>query len=125
MDYLLSLTTPPTAVFCYNDMTALAALASAWRHQVSVPEQLSVVGFDDLLIASYTHPPLTTVRQPKHLMGQLAAEILLNLIAGSSTELSRRLQGELIVRESTAPPTVERSGRTAARLLALVVAHLS
>lgn len=108
MDYLLSLPAPPTAVFCYNDMTALAVLASAWRHNVSVPERVSVVGFDDLLVASYTHPALTTVRQPKHLMGQLAAEILLNLIAGSTTELSRRLQGELIVRESTAPPPFTR-----------------
>lgn len=108
MDHLFERVDPPTAVFCYNDMTALGVLASARNHNVAVPDGLSVVGFDDLLVASYTHPPLTTVRQPKRLMGRLAAEILLNLLSGSTTETSRKLQGELIVRESTAPPALRR-----------------
>jgi DNA-binding LacI/PurR family transcriptional regulator len=63
-----------------------------------------VVGFDDLLIASYTQPPLTTIRQPKRLMGQLAGETLFNLLAGTRPPDTRRLPTELIVRESTAPP---------------------
>jgi DNA-binding LacI/PurR family transcriptional regulator len=104
MDQLLARSDPPTAVFCYNDMTAIGALTSIARHNLRVPEDISVVGFDDILVASYTQPPLTTVRQPKRLMGQVATEILLNLLSGSTTETSRRLQGELIVRESTAPP---------------------
>lgn len=108
MERLFALDPAPTAVFCYNDMTALGVLAAAARRNVRVPEDLSVVGFDDLLLACYTHPPLTTVRQPKQLMGRLSAEILLNLLAGSTTETSRRLQGELIVRDSTAPPALQR-----------------
>jgi DNA-binding LacI/PurR family transcriptional regulator len=104
MDQLVALPERPTAVFCYNDMTAVGVLASARRHQLRVPEDLSVVGFDDLLIASYTHPPLTTVRQPTRLIGRVAAEMLLNLLSGSKIEANRRMQCELIVRESTAPP---------------------
>lgn len=107
MDRLFALEARPTAVFCYNDMTALGVLAAAGRRNVRVPEDLSVVGFDDLLLACYTNPPLTTVRQPKRLMGTLAAEMLLNLLAGSTTETSRRLHGELIVRDSTAPPALK------------------
>jgi DNA-binding LacI/PurR family transcriptional regulator len=65
---------------------------------------MSVVGFDDLTVSSYTIPPLTTVRQPKQEMGRMATEILLNLLAGSAAENSRVVKGELIVRDSTAPP---------------------
>ncbi len=61
------------------------------------------MGFEDLAIASYTHPPLTTVRQPKRQMGRTTTEILFNLLNGSTSESSLRVQGELIVRESTAP----------------------
>jgi DNA-binding LacI/PurR family transcriptional regulator len=106
MDHLVTLPERPTAVFCYNDMTAVGVLASARRHRLRVPDDLSVVGFDDLLIASYTHPPLTTVRQPTRLIGRVAAEMLLNLLSGSKIEANRRMQCELIVRESTAPPAM-------------------
>jgi len=101
---LLSLPDRPTAIFCYNDMTAMGALNAAWQIGLRIPEDISIIGFDDLAIASYTIPPLTTVRQPKHDMGRMATEILLNLLAGSTSETSRSVQGELIVRESTAPP---------------------
>jgi DNA-binding LacI/PurR family transcriptional regulator len=104
MDQLLALPGPPTAVFCYNDMTALGVLTSIRQHGLRVPDDISVVGFDDIVVASYTQPPLTTVRQPKQLIGRIATETLLNLLAGSQTETSRKFQGELIVRESTAPP---------------------
>ena len=104
MSQLLSSSDPPTAVFCYNDMTAIGALKAAGMHHIRVPEDISVVGFDDLMISSYTHPPLTTVRQPKNQIGRMATETLLNLLGGSSTEISRKVQGDLIVRESTAPP---------------------
>ena len=69
-----------------------------------VPEDISVVGFDDLFIASYTHPPLTTVRQPRRRMGQLAMESLLKLIAGEDSSRAINVAAELVVRESTAPP---------------------
>jgi LacI family transcriptional regulator, repressor for deo operon, udp, cdd, tsx, nupC, and nupG len=104
MDQLLGRSDRPTAVFCYNDMTAIGVLTSIARHNLRVPDDISVVGFDDIVVAAYTQPALTTVRQPKRLMGQIATETLLNLLAGSKTEGSRRLQGELIVRDSTAPP---------------------
>ena len=104
MEQLLARSDRPTAVFCYNDMTAIGVLTSIARHNLRVPEDISVVGFDDILVASYTQPPLTTVRQPKRLLGNVATETLLNLLSGSKTEVSRRLQAELIVRESTARP---------------------
>ena len=101
---LLALTNPPTAVFCYNDMTALGVLDVFRSRSIRVPKDISVVGFDDLLIASYTHPPLTTVRQPKRQMGQIAMEMLLGLVSGTDSESIIKVQGELIVRESTASP---------------------
>jgi LacI family repressor for deo operon, udp, cdd, tsx, nupC, and nupG len=104
MEQLLSLPEPPTAVFCYDDLTALGALRAISRRHLRVPEDISVVGFDDLLIAQYTQPPLTTIRQPKRIMGRVAAETLFNLLAGRRAPETRRLPTELIVRESTAPP---------------------
>jgi LacI family repressor for deo operon, udp, cdd, tsx, nupC, and nupG len=104
MEQLLMLPEPPTAVFCYDDLTALGALRAITRRHLRVPEDISVVGFDDLLIAQYTQPPLTTIRQPTRVMGRLAAETLLQLLAGKPAPETRRLPTELIVRESTAPP---------------------
>ena len=109
MEQLLALPVPPTAVFCYNDMTALGALSAIRRRSLNVPGDISVVGFDDLVMASHTQPPLTTLRQPKQLMGRLAGETVLNLLAGSKPPSIRRLQAELIVRESTAPPPASRA----------------
>jgi len=88
MEQLLRLSPLPTAVFCYNDMTALGALRVARMRGLRVPEDISLVGFDDLFIASYTEPPLTTIRQPKRRMGQRAMELLLQLLRGGT--LSKR-----------------------------------
>jgi DNA-binding LacI/PurR family transcriptional regulator len=104
MENLLNQPAPPTAVFCYNDMTAMGALKAMRGRGLRAPEDMSLVGFDDLPLALYMDPPLTTVRQPKHEMGRLAMEVLLKLIAGSEAEQSIKVSGELIVRESTAPP---------------------
>jgi DNA-binding LacI/PurR family transcriptional regulator len=95
---------PPTAVFCYNDMSAAGALASLRVHGCRVPKDISLAGFDDLLIASYVDPPLTAARQPKRPMGRLAMEILLKLFSDDRSETSIKVQGKLVVRESTAPP---------------------
>ena len=94
----------PTAVVCYNDLTAIGALRAARSRGCPVPAHISLTGFDDLFIASDTHPALTTVRQPKHRMGQIAAGMLLKIFAGEPGEREIRLPGELIVRESAAPP---------------------
>src|SRR5215216_1764766 len=104
MGKLLSLPKPPTAVFCYNDMSALGVLHAIRLRGWRVPEDISVVGFDDLFISSYCSPPLTTVSQPMRQMGCKAMEILLMLFSGSNSKTSVKVQGELIVRESTAPP---------------------
>jgi len=106
MARLLALSDPPTAVFCYNDMTALGAVRISRERGLRIPEDVSLVGFDDLFVASYTSPPLTTVRQPKRQMGQMATQILFRLLDGEDNPNTIRVQGELIVRGSTAPPRV-------------------
>ena len=84
-------------------MTALGVLRAIQARGLRVPADISIVGFDDLFFATYTQPPLTTVRQPRRKMGQMAFESLLMLMSGEEpTEI--RVPAELIVRESTAPP---------------------
>jgi DNA-binding LacI/PurR family transcriptional regulator len=102
MEKLLALPDPPTAVVCYNDMTALGAMRAIHRAGRRVPEDISVVGFDDLFLAEYTQPPLTTVRQPMRRMGVLAMESLFRLMAGEESAVSIMVDAELVVRESTA-----------------------
>ena len=104
MKELLTLQDPPTAVFCYNDMSALGALRTLHRHRIRVPEDLSLVGFDDLAIASYTSPLLTTVSQPKQQMGRMAMEMMIKLLSRIASKTNIKVEGELIIRESTAPP---------------------
>lgn len=107
VEALLSQPNPPTAIFCYNDMTALGALRQLNLKKINVPADVSLVGFDDLFIASYTRPPLTTVRQPRRLMGRLAMESLLKLITGEDSASTIKVPAELIIRESTAPPRAD------------------
>jgi LacI family transcriptional regulator len=99
-------TNPPTAIFACNDHIALGVYEAARRRGLSIPDQLSVVGFDDLPSARWASPPLTTVRQPLEEMGWLAAQTILDLArrknSGSpGTELGTRL----VERESTASPS--------------------
>ncbi|MEP7363902.1 MAG: LacI family DNA-binding transcriptional regulator [Acidobacteriota bacterium] len=105
---LLALADPPTAVFCYNDMSALGAMNAAHAAGLRVPEELSLVGFDDLYISQYLNPPLTTVRQPMAEMGRLATETLLRLLAKEPSTQIIKVPGELIVRESAVPPPVKK-----------------
>lgn len=101
---LLASPQPPTAVFCYNDMSALGAMRQIRNHGLRIPTDISVVGFDDLYISQYLDPPLTTVRQPMRQMGRMAMETLLQIFAGAESGHDIKVPGELIVRESTAPP---------------------
>ena len=94
----------PTAIFCYNDITALGVLAYARERGLHVPQDWSVVGFDDLFLSQHLHPPLTTIRQPMLEMGRVAAEVLLGLIDGAVTQARVQMPGELIVRQSTSAP---------------------
>jgi DNA-binding LacI/PurR family transcriptional regulator len=108
MDELLALKGPPTAVCCYNDMSALGAMRSIHMLGLRVPEDISIAGFDDLFVASYTQPPLTTVRQPMRRMGQLAMENLIKLMSGQESVVRIKINAELIVRESTARVSTRR-----------------
>jgi len=101
---LWSRTQPPTAVFCFNDMTAIGVLSALRQAETRVPEDVSVVGFDDVEFAAYCYPPLTTVRQPTDLMGQRLMHMLLALIRGQEDVEPEILPGELVIRESTGDP---------------------
>jgi DNA-binding LacI/PurR family transcriptional regulator len=93
----------PTAIFTYNDMTAVGVLLEARRRGIAVPQQLSVVGFDDIELTRFLHPPLTTVNQPKEAMGRAAVHMALDLLNGQ--EVHNQLQPcSLVVRDSTARP---------------------
>ena len=95
----------PTAVIAYNDMMALGALHAARANHFRVPEDISIVGFDDIAMAAHANPPLTTVSQPKHRMGQLAMKILRGTIQGYTYlgDGYTLLESSLVVRESTGP----------------------
>ena len=95
---------PPTAIFCYNDLTALGAMHEIRRQGFRIPEDMSIAAFDDLYISQYLNPPLTTVRQPMRQMGRLAMETLLRIYDGGEAGQAIRVPGKLIVRESTARP---------------------
>jgi LacI family transcriptional regulator len=107
MSALLSLpeSERPTAVQTYNDLMALGALQSIRSPRLRIPEDISVVGFDDISAAAHTNPPLTTVEQPKAYMGSLAMRMLRELMdhrlgMGAGFTL---LESRLIVRETTGP----------------------
>jgi DNA-binding LacI/PurR family transcriptional regulator len=81
-DELLHRGLPVSAVFCYNDMTAVGVLSSLHRAGLRVPEDLSIIGYDDVAIAAYLYPPLTTIAQPRYALGKRAMEMALALIQG-------------------------------------------
>ncbi|WP_228854638.1 LacI family DNA-binding transcriptional regulator [Desulfomarina profundi] len=101
---LLSLKDPPTAFFCSNDFLALGAMKGARELGLQLPRDLSIVGFDDIRIASYVIPELTTIRQPAYDIGKLGADLLFQRIGGCMKPVHRMLDLSLIVRESTAGP---------------------
>lgn len=106
MHSLLQVTPRPTAVFVASDVVALGALRAIKAHGLRVPDDLSLVGFDDVPAAAYVEPPLTTVRLPAYAIGWGAAERLLRLIAGEELDQPGvLLETELIVRSSTGPVT--------------------
>lgn len=93
----------PTAVLCFNDTVAIGAIKAAREAGLDVPGSLSVMGFDDIEMASYIQPGLTTFAQPRYEIGRAAAEMMLTLLAGETPEAPLVLRGELIVRGSTGP----------------------
>lgn len=102
---LLRLPDPPTAVFTGNDLQALGVFEAARERGLRIPQDLSVVGFDDLPITRWVGPPLTTVRQPLLEMAETATRLVLDLSRGKEPATTRvDLATRLVVRSSTAPP---------------------
>ena len=89
-----------TAVFCYNDLVAVGVLMACHELGFRVPDQLSVVGYDDVDLARYVTPPLTTVHQPKLRLGELAMQMLLDILEGRLVK-NQMLPVDLVVRAST------------------------
>jgi LacI family transcriptional regulator len=102
MQRLLVLSQTPSAVFASNDLMAIGAICAGTAHGLRVPQDISVVGFDDIALAAYSSPPLTTVVQPKHQLGAMAASFLIERIAHPDRPLRREiLQPKLCLRKST------------------------
>jgi DNA-binding LacI/PurR family transcriptional regulator len=102
---LLKFHEPPTAIVCGDDLQAMGVYEAARQLGVRIPDELSVVGFDDIDYAQWMGPPLTTVRQPLAKMGATAAELVLMLADGEEPTQTRvELATSLIVRGSSAPP---------------------
>lgn len=91
-----------TAIFCYNDMTAVGVLMACREQGIAVPGELSVIGYDDIRMASYVTPPLTTVQQPKVQLGSLATQVMMDLLNNRSGR-NHLLTPALMLRASTAP----------------------
>jgi len=106
---LFDLADPPTAIFAFNDNHAIGAIRAARARGLRVPEDLSIVGFDDVEHATVVTPALTTVRQPLAEMGRTAVSLLMRLLERHSLEtLHVELATRLVVRESTAAPSQKR-----------------
>lgn len=102
---LLSQENPPTAIFAGSDMQALGVIRAAQELGLRIPEDLSVVGYDDLPIAAWFSPPLTTIHQPLRRMAALATQMLITLSQGGTPDSARLEIGtELVVRSSTGTP---------------------
>ncbi|XTZ38547.1 DNA-binding transcriptional regulator CytR [Salmonella enterica] len=104
LEQLLTLPKPPTAIFCHSDVMALGALSQAKRRGLRVPEDLSIIGFDNISLAEFSDPPLTTVSQPRYEIGRESMLLLLEQLQGHSVSSgSRLLDCELILRGTTQP----------------------
>ncbi|GAB3263662.1 LacI family DNA-binding transcriptional regulator [Kineosporia babensis] len=102
---LLDSPNPPTAVFAGSDEIAVGLIEACRRRGLRVPEDVSVIGFDDTQLAEFCSPPLTVVRQPLREMGRVAVRTALQLAAGASVDSHHvELSTSLVVRASTAPP---------------------
>jgi len=121
---LSGLSDPPTAVMCSNDMTAIGVLREAYERSIKIPDDLSVVGFDDIRLAEFTIPPLTTIQMSQKALAKIAFQALLNEVERESPTRERseyELNTSLVLRRSTAmaqvgmsptrPPRGTRAGR--------------
>ena len=93
-----------TAVFCASDIMATGAMKAASDMGLAIPHDLSIVGFDDIDLASVTHPPLTTVSQPRYELGETAGRVLVDACSGLKPPSRVLLKATLVVRGTTCPP---------------------
>jgi LacI family transcriptional regulator len=107
-----------TALVCYNDVAAIGAIRAIRERNLHVPEDISVVGFDDIQAAAFQNPSLTTIRQPLRKMGETAARVVLKRIRAQAEGSEAEPEGEmipilpeLVIRESTAPPLAAKRNR--------------
>ena len=104
-EQLLGGAKPPTGIFCFNDEMAIGVLHAARLRGLRVPDDLSVIGFDDIRFAQYLDPPLTTIRQPMRELGEATVRLLLNILRGNVKDtVSVTLPHALIMRSSTGAP---------------------
>lgn len=102
---LLDLPDPPTAIFTGNDAQATGAYRVLYERNIRIPDQMSVIGFDDVMYTAQMAPPLTTIHQPLQEIGRMAANMLLRIIAGQQLESNHvELSTSLVIRESCASP---------------------
>jgi LacI family transcriptional regulator len=99
VEHLLALSKPPTAIMCSNDMTAIGAMHALSRAGLSIPKDISLIGFDDIRISEYMLPPLTTIRMSGR---DIAASAVTSLLDSSSPP--REVETKLVVRQTTSVP---------------------
>ena len=116
---LFAARTPPTAIFCFNDEMALGAMQWLKGAGWSVPDDVSVAGFDDIEFASFCDPPLTTIEQPTRQLGNTAMSLLFEILSGGKpANATRTLPTKLIIRASTAAPRMQQKNVAAKRRVA-------
>ena len=111
--HFMSLNERPSAVFAANDESAIGFLSGLRQHGLICPRDISMVGFDDLGVAAHYTPPLTTMRQPRELLGRMAAEMLIDILEDAEHRRGPMrivLNSELVVRESTMHVPVQEAG---------------
>jgi len=101
MESLMALPSPPSAVFVASDVVALGAMAAVLERGMCIPQDVALVGFDDIFLAAYVSPPLTTVRLPAYGLGWAAGDMLIHLINGDEpVQRQMLLESELVIRQS-------------------------
>jgi len=101
---LHALDQPPTAVLCSNDMTAIGVMREAYERKIKIPDELSVVGFDDIHLTEFTIPPLTTVQMSQHELAKIAFRALLNEVEDPTAKKPHKYEliTNLVLRRLTA-----------------------